>query len=34
MFKTNFSGHKKTWGEQKNLGTLPLNDPIAVGLAV
>jgi len=27
MFKTNVSGPNKTWGTQKNLGTLPPNVP-------
>jgi len=39
IFKTNSSGHNKTWGAQQNLGaqknswTLPLNAPMATGLA-
>jgi len=31
MFKTNFSRHNKIWGDTKNLGTLPLNEPMAMG---
>jgi len=29
MFETNFSGPNKIWGAQKNLGTQPLNAPMA-----
>jgi len=33
MFEKIFSGHNKIWRAQKNLGTLPLKDPMATGLA-
>jgi len=33
MFETNFSGHNKIWGTQKNLGALLLNAPMATCLA-
>jgi len=33
MCKTNFYGHSKIWGAQKNWGTLPPNAPLGYSLA-